>query len=735
MSETQVTLAEALAIATDHLTAGRFAEAEPIYRQILALQPGNDSMCYVLGVITYHTGRYDEALELSRQAVSMRAGNADYLTHLGMVLARLNQGDEAQQVLGQALKVAPQLAEPHFHLGYLYTQRGWRTRAEMSFRKAIELNPDYADAYVNLGGLYREQGMIAKAETAFREALRIDPDHGVAYNNLGLALLDQSKIADATDYFRKAIRCAPTIAAFHLNLGTALHDQGQVDAALPCFEQATRLDPRFPLGWFNLGNALREAGRITDAAAAYARGLDLDPRGGIFIKAATMLLPIMPDTAEIELSRVRVERNLLMMLQQPQAFADPLQDLCEPFFFTAYHGQSDKVLHTRLAQLYLAACPSLDWTAPHCRNYRGVSGRRPRIGIISRFLSDHSIGKTSRGLIAEIDRSKFEVIVLSSTPKGDATSRFVQQHADRYVVLPRLLAEARELIASLQLDILFYQDIGMESVTYFLAFARLAPVQCVSFGHPDTTGIPNLDYWVSNDLFEPEGAAEHYSEQLFLLRDLPTLAYYYRPQLPETLKTRADFGLPAERNLYLCPQTLFKFHPDFDSLLAGILRSDPNGELILIAPRVRHWQELLTQRFQRTLSEFLPRIRFLPQMPMAEFNNLIAVCDVMLDTLHFNGMNTSLEALAFGTPVVTKATGFQRGRHTQAMYRSMGYTELIANTSQDYIALAARLGRDREFRENARRQILERNSVLFENPRVVREFERFFDEALAACNP
>src|SRR5208337_1279441 len=91
---------------------------------------------------------------------------------------------------------------------------------------------------------------------------------------------------------------------------------------------------------------------------------------------------------------------------------------------------------------------------------------------------------------------------------------------------------AREQIAALALDILFYQDIGMEPTSFFLAFARLAPVQCVSFGHPNTTGIPNMDYFVSNDLFEPPDAPSHYSERLILLHDLPTLAYYYKPPLP-----------------------------------------------------------------------------------------------------------------------------------------------------------------------------------------------------------
>ncbi len=125
----------------------------------------------------------------------------------------------------------------------------------------------------------------------------------------------------------------------------------------------------------------------------------------------------------------------------------------------------------------------------------------------------------------------------------DDYSRFIRQHAERSVVVPEDLAAARRLIEALELDVLFYQDIGMEPFSYWLAFSRLAPVQCVSFGHPDTTGIPTMDYFISNDLYETPAAQTHYSERLFLLHDLGSLAYYYRPPAPQPSKPRAAFGL------------------------------------------------------------------------------------------------------------------------------------------------------------------------------------------------
>jgi predicted O-linked N-acetylglucosamine transferase (SPINDLY family) len=397
-------------------------------------------------------------------------------------------------------------------------------------------------------------------------------------------------------------------------------------------------------------------------------------------------------------------------------------------FFLAYQPECNKDLQKKAAQLYAAVCPDLLYTAPHCHGRKqGVAGERIRVGFISKFMHNHSIGRTTRGLLANLDRSRFHVTALFVPPLvDDFISQFVRNSADDYRVLPTTLQAARLDIAALELDVLFYQDIGMDAYTYFLAFSRLAPVQCVSFGHPDTTGIPNMDYWVSSENFEEEGASQHYSEKLFLLRNLGSLAYYYRPTLQQPEKGRGDFGLPANKHLYLCPQALFKLHPDFDAILAGILRGDALGEVVLVEARTTAWVELLRERFQATIPDIADRIRFIPGLSQEDFLSLIAVCDVMLDTIYFNGMNTSLEALAVGTPVVTMPNALQRGRHTLGMYQRMGMFECVAWSPDEYIRIALSLGTNADFREEIKTRIMSRNGVLFEDVEVVREFERFF---------
>ena len=135
------------------------------------------------------------------------------------------------------------------------------------------------------------------------------------------------------------------------------------------------------------------------------------------------------------------------------------------------------------------------------------------------------------GIIKNLFREKFHVTVFRFQIKEDTLSKSIDEAADELVILPNDLRGARETIGKYPLDILFYPEIGMDPLTYFLAFSRLAPVQCTTWGHPVTTGIPNMDYYISSENAEPSNAQAHYSESLVLLRRFAM--FCYRPEMPE----------------------------------------------------------------------------------------------------------------------------------------------------------------------------------------------------------
>lgn len=573
---------------------------------------------------------------------------------------------------------------------------------------------------------------LGEAKVLYEQVLGLAPSHQQAWFGLGMIARQTGAIVPAIKLLGRAVALGPDSLECRFNYAQALQEGGQMERAAYEFEVVCRSSPNDANAWECLGITQQSLGNIGGARDSYSRACALLPTAGPRTKLATLISPVMSSYQQLVAERLNVEHELEALIADPLLhIADPLQAGLWSNFYLAFHGKNNRTLQEKYAVLYARICPSLNYVAAHCRQLNPIP-KRIRIGLISSFFFSHSIGRTSRGLFSMLPRDEFEVTAIFVAPiVDDEFSRFIRGHAEHHLAIPKNLDKARALIAELQLDILFYQDIGMEPFTYFLAFSRLAPVQCVSYGHPDTTGIATMDYFISNDLYETPSAVEHYTEKLFALHDLGTLSYYYRPTLPDPLKCRADFDFSKEDHLYICPQNLFKFHPDMDELISGILSRDSRGKLVVIAAQTPQWTNQMKDRWLATIPEVMDRIVFLPRQASQDYINLIAISDVMLDTVHFNGMNTSLEAFSVGTPVVTLPGEFQRGRHTQAMYRKMGLTQCIARNAEHYIELAVRLATDSAYRHSVHEEILGQNKLLFEDQGAIAEFARFFREAFA----
>jgi predicted O-linked N-acetylglucosamine transferase (SPINDLY family) len=481
------------------------------------------------------------------------------------------------------------------------------------------------------------------------------------------------------------------------------------------------IDPQLAVAHSNLGVYFKDQGKLDEAAAHFEASLAIEPSNTLRVLLATLLPPVYASQENVAAWRRRVIENLDRLREQGVNL-DPGREVVPNFFYLAYQGCNDRDIQRDLAALY-AAHASL--SPPLAAR---AAGERIRVGFISKYFKDHTIGVLMRGVIAKLARDRVEVTVLTFEEPRDPVGEFLQKHADRHVVLPSHLPAVRQLVTDLGLDVLFYADIGMDPLTYSLAFTRLAPVQCVTWGHPLTTGIPTIDYFISSALIEPDGAEEHYTEKLVRLRTLPF--YYYRPSPPARLQERTHFDLPADAHVYACLQTLFKFHPDFDAALGGILRRDPKALVIAIQGKHRYWEELLRRRWSRTLSDVVERIRFVPPQKRDDFFNLMMVSDVLLDTFPFSGGNTSYEGLALGVPIVTLAAPYMRGRITYALYRKMGVMDCVAHNVAEYVDLAVRLGSDMTYRESVRERINATSDRLFEDIEAVRELEAFFAEAV-----
>ncbi|HEY8101357.1 MAG TPA: tetratricopeptide repeat protein [Burkholderiaceae bacterium] len=714
--------------------AGDANRAKSLFQKALKEQPDNEDALYLLGLIASGEGKNEVAVDFVMRAIAIDSSNASFHWTLGNILNALGKTDVALINLRKSVALDPECAQSRNDLGISLYRSGKNEEAVQHLRYALRLEPSNAPGHCNLGVILQSMNLVDDAVISYKIALSLNPAYSDAENNLGSLHYAQGRLTDAVGCFRRVVEKNPWHAQAWCNLGCVLQVLGQLDEAEQCLLRAIGLHSKDFNSQSNLALVQRAKGKLEESKKNSLLALSIRESIGERIRIATLLPVVAHSSEEITVWRNHFDREITRLLGEGGALPDPLRDVGACNFNLAYHSECDRDLQEKAARLYSAVCPSLLYTAPHCLPQVRTNTRRIKIGFISKFMYNHSIGRTTRGLLANLDRDRFNVTALFVPPLvDDFISNFIRDSADNYSVLPNNLEEARKKIAEMELDILFYQDIGMDAYTYFLAYSRLAPVQCVSFGHPDTTGIPNMDYWISSENFEPEGAEAQYSEKLFILRNIGSLAYYYRPTLEHPVKKRSDFGLSDQKHIYICPQSLFKLHPDFDVMLAGILRGDVMGEVVLVEARNASWGEILRERFKKSIPDVASRIRFIPAMSPSDFLALVADSDVMLDTIYFNGMNTSLEALAMGIPVVTMPTSLQRGRHAYGMYKHIGINECIAVTPEQYVNISLRLGTDKNFHDLVKQKILGSCASLYEDMNVVHEFERFFITALESA--
>lgn len=660
-------------------------------------------------------------------------GSADAVAYLRQAFEARKLGDlaAAEALLREAISKDPSAASSHAFLGQLLREAGRQTEAAGAYKRALEIEPQQPEVRFTYAALLKDLGDGEGSKQEYELLVAQRPNWVPALVNYGALALEQADWEKALALLRQAVLLAPDMPEARVNLARALTETGGLDEAVRHCEAALEIAPQYVPALENLAAIHHRLGDADRARASLRARVAAAPSSGASIAAALTLPSILDSREEIVRVRAQLADDLKRLAGRNLVVRDPARDVGVTTFYLAYQGCDDRRLHEQVAALHLQACPQLSYVAPHCGMPRPRDDRI-RIGVLSRYLYNHSIGNVTEGLIAELDRERFCVYAFAFQPPSDRTSREIAHQVDEWVTLPSDLKQAREAVARHELDVLFYPDVGMDPLTYFLTFARLARLQCTTWGHPVTTGVPAMDYFLSTDYFEPSDGASHYSERLVCLRDVAFPGYYRRPELPAAVP-RESVGFDRGRRVYFCPQALFKFHPDFDPILGEILRRDPGGEIVIAAAGERDSHRLprLQARLRRTVGDVFERIVFLPQTPSREgYLQRLRACDVSLDTIHYCGGNTSLEAISLGTPIVTLPSALHRGRHTYGFFRKMGFTETVAATTHEYVDLAVRIATDNDYRQYVKTKQSEHADALYEDRHAVEQIEQFFVSAL-----
>jgi protein O-GlcNAc transferase len=714
------------------LGEGKAVQALAVAHSAVDADPQDAESRLVLAGALRANGRADEALTWVERALEARPDYPQaYATRAQLRMAADAAGALAD--VERALALKPDLTSLWPLASALRATTGDLAGAAAAMETAAAQDPGNINYLIDLGERRRQAGDIAGAVDALRRATAAAPAMGTGWYNLAVALQEAGDPDAARQAYERALGADPALAEAHANLAGLLREEQRLDEAEASARRALALDPSLWAAHYTLGQVLKGRGSTAEGRVHLMRALELHPTVTTAI-AARLVLPVIAESHEAML-QARADFEAGIAALGGQAGELDASGINVPSFYLAYQGLNDRPLMQALSAAIRRLAPGLNGTAPHIAGWRPPGPGRPiRLGILSEFLSSHTIGKLYRGLIRNLDRSRFELVLIhTARSKRDVFRDELDALCHRSIVLPPNLKAQRQAIAAEQLDALFYPDIGMAQAPYVLAYSRLAPVQMVSLGHPVTTGIDTIDYFISGASVEPPGAQDHYSETLIQLRRLPFV--YDLPTLVPKDLDRSTFGLPPTGALYGCPQSLFKFHPDFDMVLAKIAQGDPAGTIVVVEGTDPAWTQLLRARWARTHPILLDRVRFIPRLSQTAFLALLDQIDVLLDPLHFGSGNTLYEAMASGVPVVTLPGAFVRGRAVAAAYRQMGISDApIVERVEDYAPLALALGHD-----PARRAALRTASAaaaareLYADLSSVGEFEAFLEAAIAAA--
>jgi predicted O-linked N-acetylglucosamine transferase (SPINDLY family) len=726
-------------LAEIHSATGRAHHAATSLSRIVELQPHDAAVWRRLGAALLGLDRAAEAATALRAAIRIEPRSPRAHNNLGRALMQLGESDAAIASYAAALELDPAYAVAHFNLAVAFDGQERLTDALASYDRALDTAPQLVPAWVGRGGVLAKLHRWDAALDSFERALALHPADATTLIYKASVLLSLERATECLAAADAALNLDASSSAAHNVRAGALRRLGRRAEALDALDRALALDPRHLDAWCNQATILHELGRFNEALASCRTAVELDPTS---IQSRTRLLarliPSVPEsTLEIRRARDSFDQQLAPMMSdlrtQPLTEREALTLAQQQFFYLSYDEESNRPMleayrgrcAARLAEFGLNAVftPTAD-RATH----------RLKVGFVSAHVHDHSVfNAILRGWVQQLDRERFELSLFSLGSQRDASTHTAIASVDHFDSGARGVADWARSIRERGLDALIYPEIGMHETTLALAGLRLARRQFAAWGHPETSGLPTIDGYMSGALFEPPNAQAHYSEKLVCL---PNFGVYCQPYAPqERAIDLQSIGIRGDRPMFICPGVPFKYRPQDDWIFAEIARRLQRCELVFFEHEIA---ELSLKLQARIGAAFAVRgldpqkfLRSIPWQPRAHFFSLMRQADVYLDTVGFSGFNTLMQAMECHLPSVTYEGRFMRGRLGAGILTRLKLPQFVARDARDYVDLAVKLGEDVGFRTDTRDSIRRAEHLLYADKETVTALG---NHLLAACS-
>jgi protein O-GlcNAc transferase len=726
---------EALSLLADiYLSAGRAANATDLLRRLAHLHPEDGVSMRRLGSALLLAAQPGEAVDALNAAIALDPTNTRGHNNLGQALMQLGRWPEAIASYREALRLDPGYAIAHHNLGAALVSSGAADEAIKAYQDALTLAPRMAEAWEVCGNLFARQQRFSEALECFESVLRLRPADAQILSQKASVLLSLEQLGDALECADLALRADERSAPAHNVKAGALRRLGRRSEALRSLDRALALSPDYPEAWCNRGMILHEIGDHQGAVGSYRRGVQLRPGD---LQARTRLvarhIPAVPASQADAAAARRVFDTELREFEawlgaKTLDVEEALSAAQQQFFYLAYDEVSNRSLLERYRGACAARIAALKEVGELPRSATAAAPRHQRrfkLGFVSAHVREHSVYHAIlRGWLKCLDPERFELHLFSLDPRADELTREAQGFVEHFVSGTKPTREWIRAIREQDLDAVVYPEIGMNETTLALAATRLAPRQFAAWGHPETSGLPTIDCYLSAELLEPPEAQEHYTETLVRL---PNLGIYCKPHDPKSMDVDlASFQIPDGDPLLICPGVPYKYQPQDDIVLVEIARRLGRGSFLLFQHESgelsRKLHERIAGAFRNAGIDPGRHLRTIPWQPRAAFYGLLRRADVYLDTIGFSGFNTMLQALECRLPCVTYRGAFMRGRLGSGILTRVGLPELVANDRESYVDLAVAIVEHAVNRARIRRALELNTAIAFADTSAVDAF-------------
>lgn len=714
----------------------RHEEASARLGAALEIKPDLADAHFVLGCIAQDQGDLANAQTQLREALRLQPDFPIATCRLCIVLFQSGHPQEAKVVIEQGLAINPDVIDFHFYLGNLHDSMGEFDLAIAAFQNVLKKQPDSIAALFNLANVCVKVHREAEALSYFSRIIELEPAHADAYNEMGIIHRKFGRNSDAIACFKKALLWHPQFDLAYSNLGTTLQETQQASQAIRSFDHAIAIRPDFAEAYSNLSLVHKSCYDLPLALQAAEQAFRLKPdfvdaRWAVTALKIMSLCEFEPDVDRMNSQAIAELDALSAWCREHQIDGSMLAGM-NPLFFMAARETNDRPVLARYGEV----CAQLMQAWMTRQNIASSAKPKPqrdkiKVGIVSSNLHDHPVWNAIiKGWYAHFDKNEIEIVTFDIGDHKDRHTAYAVANSQQYEDLQgHALPSCVQAIARHDLDVLLYPSVG-SVMTVKLASTRLAPLQIATWGHPETSGLPTIDFFASAENFEPAEAQQHYNERLLLL---PNVGGTCEPlAISDVAVDFSKLGIRTDVPVLLCPGMPYKYAPENDYLLAEIARGIGQCQLVFFSATPVELSQKLEQRLTKVFADrglhFADYALFIRWQPRDAFFALMKHASIFLDTIGYSGFTTAMQAAQCGLPIVTREGKFMRGRFSSGILKRMGVTELIAQNGQEYIDIAIRVATDRNCLSQLRQRLQDQSKLVFHDIAPTAALGRFIVE-------